>query len=370
MELELQLSPPQKDWIAVGFVAGVSRQDVETSANKARGFHGKDMLIILEETPGIAQAVINAFEDTCGAPHNLILAFGNPDHQLDSLHRFCSLPRVTHIRASALDHPNVVLDNPDFIPGAITRSGISEKKQRYGDGSPLEQSRNRGISPAQSADSLIRLEWCHAAAQRELKPEEGPMVLGVDVANSIDGDKASIARGHYPVLEGIESGQCPNANQLGHRIGREVGKDIYTVIAVDGIGVGAGTVNVLRDDYRLTVDPLTGGPVETPNAIDSFNSLRSQMWWEMRIALEQKKIKLPNDPELFSDLVTPKWEVRSGKICVEAKVDLKKRLGRSPDKGDAAVYWNWAASHRGASSAEIASVPRQESMTAKLTKDF
>jgi hypothetical protein len=35
------------------------------------------------------------------------------------------------------------------------------------------------------------------------------------------------------------------------------------------------------------------------------------------------------------------WTTRNGKIAVESKDDIIKRLRRSPNKGDAAVYWNW-----------------------------
>jgi len=47
------------------------------------------------------------------------------------------------------------------------------------------------------------------------------------------------------------------------------------------------------------------------------------------------------DEELFNDLTAVTWKTQGGKIIVESKEDIKKRLGHSPNKGDAAVYWNW-----------------------------
>ena len=53
---------------------------------------------------------------------------------------------------------------------------------------------------------------------------------------------------------------------------------------------------------------------------------------------------LPVDPKLHADLTAPTYTVRPGqppKIYVESKADIMKRLGRSPDRGDAVVYgWN------------------------------
>jgi len=143
--LKLRMRPYRDDWIAVGFVAGVKAD--EDSATKAQGFHAEHMLIILEETPGVPEPIITAFQNTCTAPHNLILAFGNPDHQFDTLHKFCQKDEVTHIRISAYDHPNVVLDNPNFIPGATSRIGIQRILSNFGVDTPLALSRTRGISP-------------------------------------------------------------------------------------------------------------------------------------------------------------------------------------------------------------------------------
>jgi hypothetical protein len=48
-------------------------------------------------------------------------------------------------------------------------------------------------------------------------------------------------------------------------------------------------------------------------------------------------ICLPPDPELRSDLTSPMFEIGANGIKVESKKEIKKRLGRSPGKGDVAV---------------------------------
>jgi len=45
---------------------------------------------------------------------------------------------------------------------------------------------------------------------------------------------------------------------------------------------------------------------------------------------------------LIGDLLAPKWRVLpGGRIQVEKKDDIIKRLGRSPDRGDAVVMAFW-----------------------------
>lgn len=49
----------------------------------------------------------------------------------------------------------------------------------------------------------------------------------------------------------------------------------------------------------------------------------------------------------MADLLTPTFSIMGkDKIKIESKSEIKKRLRRSPDKGDAYVYWNWVRKKR------------------------
>lgn len=345
---------PITKYKAEAFVAGVAA--TEESATKAQGFHAEHMLIILEETPGIPAPTIAALQNTSSAPHNLILALGNPDHQLDQLHLFCNQSNVVSVRISAYDHPNVVMNNPSFIPGAASKIGISRIISKFGNDNPLTISRTRGISPAQSSDSLIKLEWILTATEKlkqfydehgkiDLSKIPGERGLGVDVANSEYGDKASYCHGKGNVCFKSEDFQCPDSNQLGHQVYRLVQEEKINTrhLGIDGVGVGAGTINTLKE-YGILDSGINlqgaAAPEEFETA-ETFKNLRSQMWWTAREDLRTGDLVMINDPELTADLITPKLTVHLGKIIVESKEDIKKRLGRSPNKGDAFVYWNW-----------------------------
>ena len=382
MTLELRMAPDlpgDQGWKAIGFVAGVKAEEVGQSARRAQGFHGQDMLIIVEETPGVAEAVLTALENTSVAPNNLILALGNPDHQLDALHKFSQLKRVVPITISAFDHPNVVLKDPTYMPGAQTEEGLINMLDRLkSKDNPMYLSRARGISPKQAKEALIRYEWILKAVERwrkfadedgNIKPESivGMRALGVDVANSEDGDRGAIARGKGSVLLEVEEFPCPNANRLGEEVDNEI-KSLTiapSYVGIDGIGVGAGAVNELK---RLGSDVLDIQSAESPidlygreeegkesglKLVETFDNLRSQMWWQLRLDLEDRAsdLCLPYDESLFADLMTPKWTTRSGKIVVQPKEEIRKKLGRSPNKGDAAVYWNWVRTLRKISAA-------------------
>ena len=121
------------------------------------------------------------------------------------------------------------------------------------------------------------------------------------------------------------------------------------IVAVDSIGIGADAETALKN-AGLPFEAMNGAEKASGHTRDgnfAFYNHRSEMWWRLREALDPDygfNIGLPPDPKLQADLTAPTYSVRPGqppKIYVEGKQDIIKRLGRSPDRGDAVVYaWN------------------------------
>jgi phage terminase large subunit len=358
------------DWQIIGYGAGVTTREKQGSATKFQSIHAPNLMFLIEETPGFPQEALTAYENSATAPNNIIVAVGNPNSVNDTLHLFSQRkpPRgMSHIRISGFDHPNVVLNDPYFIEGAQTRDGLAQLLEKYKRTShPLYMSRAQGISPAQAAGSLIQYQWCVEAAARPVEEaKKGEKAIGADVANSEEGDEAAIAEGDGSALVDLNSFACPNSNEFGAKvvtIAKAKGIQAkYT--GVDGIGVGAGAINEARRlgfnlvDIQSAAKPQEWVKDRGVQMNERFNNLRSQMWWMMKVDLEdqvESKIVLPYDEELFVDLCTPTWSLnKAGQICIESKDEIKKRLGRSPNKGDACVYWNWVRSRRGHREAKL-----------------
>jgi hypothetical protein len=115
------------------------------------------------------------------------------------------------------------------------------------------------------------------------------------------------------------------------------------VAVVDVIGIGAGVVDRLRE---LKLEMISFNAGEGSTAKDrsgelEFLNKRAAAWWNLRELLDpangENIALLPGDL-LVGDLTAPHWRVTSsGKIQIEAKDELRKRLGRSTDDGDAVV---------------------------------
>jgi phage terminase large subunit len=351
-DLRIRMDGLTDQWSAHGYAVKIRAG--ETSATGAQGAHARYLLLITEETPGIDRSVMEALRNR---ETNLQLALGNPDSQHDELHRFCIRPEVRAVRISALDHPNVVCER-EVVPGATGLRSVVERGEEYGVDGRLYLSRVRGISPAEPADALIRRTWLEDAANLWPLPQfkNGTLALGVDVAASEAGDLAAIARGDGACLLSVQSFPCPDPVALGLTVGSEMkANDVkQEYVGVDSVGVGAGTVGRLREmGYKVRSLNAGEAPIGSADreaiarvgkgvySPAEFKNLRAQMWWQFRVDLQGGVVAMPQDEELWDDLTTPLWFTRNGKIVVEPKEEIRKRLGRSPDKGDAAVMWNF-----------------------------
>jgi hypothetical protein len=120
------------------------------------------------------------------------------------------------------------------------------------------------------------------------------------------------------------------------------GDDSYTAV-VDAIGIGAGVVDRLREQGAkvLAFNASKGSKAKDSTREFGYTGRRSEAWWTMRQALDPSgnpDICLPDDEMLLGDLSAPQWTVTSsGRIQVESKDEIRKRLGRSTDDGDAVV---------------------------------
>ena len=171
----------RETWAATAFGCGVGAE--EASATKAQGWHAPHMLILTEETPGVHPAIMVAFENTCSAPHNIRLAFGNPDFEEDELHQFCLNPGVRHIRISALDHPNVVTGDAMTVPGAVSTPAIARRETLYEHIPQMYQSRVRGISPKQAtgvALNYVEADHLEHFDDTNMRKQKWPMYAGID----------------------------------------------------------------------------------------------------------------------------------------------------------------------------------------------
>jgi hypothetical protein len=200
---------------------------------------------------------------------------------------------------------------------------------------------------------VIPTAWVQAAQGRwtEQAPPGVPMcAIGVDVAQGGDDETVLAPRhdGWFAPLVAVPGKDTPDGPSVAGRI--LVHRRDGAVVVVDmGGGYGGSAYDHLKGNGVSVVaykGAAKDGVGRTRDRQMGFVNKRSEAIWRFREALDPSQpggspIALPPDPMLVADLTAPTWEPVSHKggmaVKVESKEDIVKRLGRSPDRGDAVV---------------------------------
>ena len=195
---------------------------------------------------------------------------------------------------------------------------------------------------------VIPTAWIDAAMER-WDVDHGikiPMsAMGVDVSRG-GRDESIIAprhgRYHYAKLEIFDGESIPDGATLGMNVLRV--RRNQCPVGVDAIGVGTSVVDWL-EGQGVNVEPITGSEkakTRDASGMFTFKNLRTELWYGFREMLDPINgipIELPPDPQLKADLCAPTYKIMEGNVIqVEKKDDIKKRIGRSPDRGDSIMY--------------------------------
>lgn len=258
---------------------------------------------------------------------------------------FCHLP------------PTFSLNNlKDPVPGAVSIEWICKVEHKFGRESAYWQSRVCAEFPDNASDGIIPYSWLlEARARYDREPEYWDAIgrdywwnLGLDVADG-GGDRHALAawRGRsvlYSVEEFIPKGDRQDTMRIAGLAIARIKTYNDAQIAVDNLGVGAGTLGRLREQgYLANACTFSESPTTEPSDGVGYRNLRTQLYWEFREGLQSGEIAIaPLGEEveavLFEELAAIKYDVNSqGIICAQAKKEIKKELGRSPDLADAVV---------------------------------
>ena len=313
------------------FAIGVSSDDPAAF----HGYHAPHVLVILDEAAGIVErdkwVAIDSLTST-GDAH--ILAIGNPTASSGQFFDACR-SGWNRIRISCLDSPNFT-DEPvseNVRRHLVTPEWVEEKRHQWGEDSPLFASRVLGEFPREDDRTLIPLAWVDAAQQRVVVDNGRPRLLGVDVARF--GSDQTVYVGVFggnAVILGHDTGR--DTMQVAGRAAALAREHGIETIAIDDIGVGGGVTDRLRElDLSARIIGVNVGEA----AVDSerFANRRTELWWLLREWIRDTG-QIPDDDLLLADLTSSQYVYTSrGQLRLEPKEETRKRLGRSPDYGDA-----------------------------------
>lgn len=310
-----------------------------------QGEHAEHILILFDEAQAVDRDFWSAAEGMIGSSNGCCLGILNPLYTDGQAYENWKKPHEWELLTfNCMDHENVVTGEPIF-PRAITRAWVEERKEEWGEDSPLYQARVLGEWPLVSSDTLITvsdLEKALLAAEKNtLGDIDQGTYLSCDIARfGTDFNVIAVLRNGRVIFMDCWSGidTMATTGRIVHCM------DEFSIdprnVNIDGGGVGGGVVDRLREIGKPVNDIQFGGsPVGDCFLSDKFLNRRAELHWATRMALKGNRLVIPRRfSKAWADLLIPKYKFTSrGQIQVESKEDIKKRVGRSPDWGDAIV---------------------------------
>lgn len=217
---------------------------------------------------------------------------------------------------------------------------IQVLKEAFGHRKELLEAYLHGSWRAMDAyDQVIKDAWLRAAAARTLYPPQLKKLLTCDVARFGDDETVIYYMENTDIIEEKIYGKKDTmytANIL-HVMSHKKGG---IPIVVDEGGVGGGTVDRLRE---MGDEVIAVNSSEKADDTKKYYNRRAEIWDRAGQMLCEGDVELQWQDELLKNqLCAPKYKFRNGRILIEPKEEIKDRLGRSPDRGDAYVNGLWA----------------------------
>jgi hypothetical protein len=352
------------EWFLTGFKADDTNQEAWS------GFHAVNTMFVVTEATGISELTFGAIEGNLQGNSRFLLIF-NPNTSIGYAARAMVSPRWKTFRLDDLNAPNVV-QKKMVIPGQVDYEWVKDKvdlwcemirKEEFDDGkgdflwegnyyrpNDLFRVKVRGLFPEVSEDILIPPRWIELAEERWRRIKELNLIksegksYGVDVAG-MGVDTSVICERMGDFVIGFErhqsSGKADHMKIAGMIKNKLSGRDMAFI---DTIGEGAGVYSRLVEmgkeskvfsckasESAMGLHDITG--------IYEFVNMRAYLAWALRDWLNpinETGACLPPNSNLKKECSEIRYMVlSSGKIQLENKQEIRKRLGASTDDFDA-----------------------------------
>lgn len=305
----------------------------EKNPEAVAGLHnqGKRIVLVYDEASQIPEIIWQTTEGALTDDNTEIiwLTRGNPTRNTGAF-RECFGRQRHRWFTRQIDSREVSFTN---------KAQIQQWVDDYGEDSDFVRVRVRGVFPRAGSMQFIPGDLVDEAMSRA--PEcfmWEPLIMGVDVARFGD-DQSVIAfrRGRDACSIPWQKYRGIDTMTMAAEIARLAQQEKADAIFVDGVGIGAGVVDRLRQLQVPNVFDVQSGGKPSGLYFDEpikVKNKRVEMWAQLRQWLRIGAI--PDDPELEADLTGIEYGYDAeNAMMLERVEDMKKRGLASPDNGTA-----------------------------------
>lgn len=329
-------------------VVGFTAREAEAVA----GISGRNLLYLPDEASGIPDEIFEAMEGNRAGGARIAM-FSNPTrNEGEFFEAFHGKAAYYHcITVSSEESPNVI-EGREVIPGLATRGWIEEKREEWGEHSPMYLIRIKGQHALAEGGKIFSIHTITVAEQRWSETSDaGRLFIGIDPAGeSGSGDESAFCarRGLKMLLLRAHRGlnEEQHLSQLLQYIAQLKINRETPVVVLDREGSIGSKLNTLLRNYadtnpqafELVSVRASDKAVRQPTVYDRMRdelAANLEAWFREGGAIIE-------DTKLERELHTFEWkQAANGRFKLTPKDIVRKALGRSPDRYDALALSCW-----------------------------
>lgn len=314
----------------LSFRAFAKGADPEAVGRTLSGLHSRFPFYLIDESGDIPpQLARSAEQGLTDCEDGLIATAGNPTSHEGLLYAVCTTGRGQWFVCTITGDP----DDPRRSP-RVDAEWARQQIEQHGRDNPWVQAYILGQFPSGSINALLSLDEVEAAMRREYRVDAYDWAqkrLGIDVARFGD-DRTVIfprqgLKAFPPTVMRVQ-----RTTEIAARVA-QIHQDFRSEVDfVDDTGHwGHGVIdNLLASGMGNPIGIQFHGPAANPR----YRNKRAEMWFELAEWIKRGGA-IPHIPELVGELTGPTYTFVNGKLALEDKDQVKKRIGRSPDLADA-----------------------------------
>lgn len=379
-------------WKAYGELIAMGRKPADYDEDAFQGIHAPAVLVVIDEAGGIPKTLWTAALTLMTNEEARILAIGNPDDPDGEFAAICegADPELGGMSAKGWNViPIPVFKTPAFTGEAVpapteraltTRLWAGEFASDMGGpalaeahealteavtggltidagleaigepmaevilSSPLYVAKVLGRFPQDASDGVCPWSWLRACQNLHLIAD-GPRHLGIDVGGSDTHDSTVIYERIGAKVGRRWTVRSSDPTRVLDACVEAIDEAEPDQVKVDSIGIGWGLLAGLR--LKRPNVPFEGVNVsEAAAEPHRFVNKRAEIWWEVARALSKDRAwDLTQATEsTLAELAAVRWrEDKAGRIVIESKDDIRRRLKRSTDNADALLLAFYSA---------------------------
>jgi phage terminase large subunit len=337
-------------------IVGFTARSMEAVA----GISGAHLFYVVDEASGVEQHIFEAIEgNRMGGGARMVLISNPTQTEGEFFDAFNTkakkdgLGGYWNATINTEENPNY-LEKRTVIPGLASYEEIVEKRREWGEDSPLYRVRIKGEFVLNEDGKILPIAALTAAVDRWALEGDKPgrLRIGIDPSGaSGEGDETTMApvRGlhAYPIeaFRGLsEEGILVNLQGMLRKYRRST--ESPPLVSVDREGAVGYKVWSLLAAYALEHDQelVVIGVRSSDKAQRQplvFDRVRDELWMNVGNWIREGGA-IPDDPKLLGDLHAASFtQAINGRMKATPKEEIRKALGRSPDRGDAIQLAIW-----------------------------